>query len=456
MAYYSHSNPPHLNDSNRVHQVSSAMHTVTKFATALALLPILTSATPTPRLSSSRVIPLSKRSSLSDDAGVIDINALHSQVEHMRGKISLGFSNYEKNMGRPHPNFIPSVSVPPIDVDKRSTGSLALMNDNRQLWQGNVSVGTPAKKFSVDFDTGSSDLFLPGSTCGSTCAGHTVYNTSSSSTAKDYGKKFTLAYGDGSMVSGEQYTDTVSLGTGLTVTQQRIGYAKQYSSGFAKSRFPPDGLLGMAFQQISNFNSSPVFQTLISQKQSSASTFGFTLLPSGSELYLGGIDTSKISGSLTYTPVTQVGYWQIKLGGASVGSKSIFSTPVDAIVDTGTTLLIGDSKNVKNIYAAIPGSKNATSTIGQGFYTIPCNAVPNNISLVLGGQKFTISAAALNLGAVSAGSNNCVGGIMADDSEGFWILGDVFLSNVYTSFFFFVHATAFDIANQRVGFGSLK
>ena len=68
----------------------------------------------------------------------------------------------------------------------------------------------------VDFDTGSSDLFLPGPDCGSTCSGHTTYDPSSSSTSKDVGKSFSLAYGDGSTVSGEQYTDTVSI-AGLTV-----------------------------------------------------------------------------------------------------------------------------------------------------------------------------------------------------------------------------------------------
>lgn len=77
--------------------------------------------------------------------------------------------------------------------------------------------------------------------------------------------------------------------------------------------------------------SSPVFQTLMKQGKTSAGVFGFTLLTSGSELYLGGIDTSKFSGSLTYTPVTDEGYWQIKLGGASVGTKSIFSSSVDAM-----------------------------------------------------------------------------------------------------------------------------
>lgn len=268
----------------------------------------------------------------------------------------------------------------------------------------------------VDFDTGSSDLFLPSSNCGSSCSGHTKYNPSKSSTAKDAKKRFSLAYGDGSTVSGEQYTDTVNFG-GLIATKQRLGAASTYS-GFESSRFPPDGLMGMAFQSISEYNSPPVFQTLVAQGKVAEPVFGFTLLKSGSELYLGGVDNSKFDGSLTYAPVTQQGYWQISLDGASVGSNSVFSSGVEAIVDTGTTLIIGDTSNVASIYAAIPGSKDASSTLGSGTYTIPCDSVPDNVSFTIAGKDFSISADNFSLGPASDGSSDCVGGILGDDSLG--------------------------------------
>ena len=64
----------------------------------------------------------------------------------------------------------------------------------------------------------------------------------------------------------------------------------------------------------------------MSEGLTSAGEFGFTLLESGAELYLGGIDSSKFSGSLTYTPVTQQGYWQFTMDGISVGSNSAVSS----------------------------------------------------------------------------------------------------------------------------------
>jgi len=68
----------------------------------------------------------------------------------------------------------------------------------------------------VDFDTGSSDLFLPSPICGSDCSGHSLYDPSASSTAQELSKTFLLAFGDGSTVEGEQFTDVVSI-AGLTV-----------------------------------------------------------------------------------------------------------------------------------------------------------------------------------------------------------------------------------------------
>lgn len=68
----------------------------------------------------------------------------------------------------------------------------------------------------MDFDTGSSDLFLPSISCGSSCDGHARYDPSASKTSVDLNKTFDLMYGSGDSVSGEQYNDTASI-AGLTV-----------------------------------------------------------------------------------------------------------------------------------------------------------------------------------------------------------------------------------------------
>ena len=62
----------------------------------------------------------------------------------------------------------------------------------------------------------------------------------------------------------------------------------------------------MGFEQISVFGASPVFQTLVAQGKTTAPTFGVKLATSGSELFLGGADTTLFTGALTQVPLTTV------------------------------------------------------------------------------------------------------------------------------------------------------
>lgn len=176
------------------------------------------------------------------------------------------------------------------------TGAIPLTHDNK-MWYGTIAVGTPPKDFTVVFDTASADLILPGTNC-VTCEGHTLYIPSSSSTAGDLGKPFEKTIGDGSTASGEQYTDTVSIG-GLIATEQTLGVAKEYSSGLSVDSFLPDGILGMAFRSISSVDASPVVDTLIAQGQLDEPVFSFKLAESGSELYMGGANSALYTGDFS-------------------------------------------------------------------------------------------------------------------------------------------------------------
>ncbi|KAG0088386.1 hypothetical protein BGZ92_006240, partial [Podila epicladia] len=122
------------------------------------------------------------------------------------------------------------------------------LTDDHGMWYGKIGVGTPSKTFKVVFDTGTADLFLPGSSCDSACTGHTLYDPRSA----DGGKTFLITNGGEPMASGEQFDDAVSIG-GFTATNQALGAATQYSSSLAADQFAADGILGMAFPQISAF-----------------------------------------------------------------------------------------------------------------------------------------------------------------------------------------------------------
>lgn len=62
-------------------------------------------------------------------------------------KIARGFANFEKNTGTTHPNDNGSLKNVK-KLAKRATGKDALTDDlDGDLWQGAVSVGTPANSF---------------------------------------------------------------------------------------------------------------------------------------------------------------------------------------------------------------------------------------------------------------------------------------------------------------------
>ncbi|THH13660.1 hypothetical protein EUX98_g9696 [Antrodiella citrinella] len=246
--------------------------------------------------------------------------------------------------------FLPRTSPP--------EGALTLTDDANELWQGTISVGTPAVSCTVDFDTGSSDIFLP--------------------------RAFTLRYGDGSQVSGEQYTDTVPIIAALTATKQTL--------------YTPDGFLGMAYQYISEFNSPPFVQTLIEQEKISQPVFAFKLASTGVAVVPGRARVLANMDSVL------------------INNKTALGSVLTAIIDTGTTFIIGDTTSVKKFYTQIPGAKDASSTVGAGFYTVPCNAIPT-VQLTFGGRSFSIPPAVFNLGRVTARSQDCVGRIVASSQS---------------------------------------
>lgn len=320
-----------------------------------------------------------------------------------------------------------------------ASGSDPLADDSNERWYGHIEVGTPPFTFTIDCDTGSTDFFLPGPSCGDSCSGHDVYNPNSSSSAEPLGKTFMVEYGDGSMATGDLYTDTVSL-AGCNANAQTLGVASLYSYGFSSENFGADGLMGMAFESISAYGANSVFQTLVSQGAVPEPVFAFKLASSGSELYVGGVNSALYRDPFTYTPVTKQGYWQVTGDAIAINGKQIVNE-FSAIIDTGTTLILGDTTYVSQLYAVI----NATE-VGGGVYSLPCDAMPN-VTITLGGKSFAISAETFNFGTYGSSGNTCLGGIAGGDGLGdVWVLGDVFMRNVYT---------AFDVGNSRVGFADL-
>jgi hypothetical protein len=83
------------------------------------------------------------------------------------------------------------------------------------------------------------------------------------------------------------------------------------SFGLNFKKLGANGILGLAFGEISKLNAKPVFQTLVDQNQLDDSVFGFSLVDHPfPALIIGGRDRSRIKGEPTcvpiYTPAVRV------------------------------------------------------------------------------------------------------------------------------------------------------
>ncbi|TFK02303.1 transcriptional enhancer factor TEF-3 [Platysternon megacephalum] len=153
-------------------------------------------------------------------------------------------------------------------------------------YYGTISISTPAQDFTVVFDTGSSNLWVPSMYCSSEAC---IW-------------QWHMAY------------DTIQVG-GIVETKQIFGLSEtELGSTFYYAPF--DGILGLAFPSIASSGATPVFDNMMNEGLVSQDLFSVYLSSdeqSGSFVMFGGIDSSYYSGSLNWIPLSAETYWEITM-----------------------------------------------------------------------------------------------------------------------------------------------
>uniref|UniRef100_A0A8C3FUT8 pepsin A n=1 Tax=Chrysemys picta bellii TaxID=8478 RepID=A0A8C3FUT8_CHRPI len=272
-------------------------------------------------------------------------------------------------------------------------------------YYGTISIGTPAQDFTVVFDTGSSNLWVPSVYCSSTACNSSTYEVVS------------------------DYPHSSPKVGGIADTKQIFGLSET-EPGSTFYYVPYDGILGLAFPNISSSGATPnLFSVYLSSDEQS-----------GSFVMFGGIDSSYHSGSLNWIPLSAETYWEITMDSITIDGETIAcSNSCQAIIDTGTSLLAGPSTGISNIDSYI-GASNGTVRIS-------CSAMSSlpNIVFTINGIKFPVPASAYIID-----SGSCTSGFQSIDvptsSGELWILGDVFIRQYYV---------VFDRANKQVVLASV-
>jgi cathepsin D len=321
-------------------------------------------------------------------------------------------------------------------------------------YYGSLTIGTPAQDFSILFDTGSSNLWVPCHGCpisNIACLLHKKFNCKESSTCTNTGQEFKIEYGSGSM-DGTVDDDVVCFGSG-----EDTSFCTDKSQGFACAKDEPglafvlakfDGILGMAWDSISVDKIAQPMDQIFNHPACTQQLFAFWLNRDdesqvGGEMTLCDLDKKHYKGDIVYENLTGTDYWRINIGGLKVGDEQIVGTAA-AIIDTGTSLLVGPTELVSQIQTIIGGFP-----IAPGEYVVLCNLVEflPTLHITIGGRDFALKPEDYILKESEEGVDICIVGISGLDfppSVGdLWILGDVFIGRYYS---------VFDHANKRVGF----
>nr|WPL92273.1 aspartic protease U42611 [Ganoderma boninense] len=314
----------------------------------------------------------------------------------------------------------------------------------------NVEVGSPnAITYSLLVDTGSSNTWVG--------AGRSFVQSSSTRQTRD---AVSVTYGSGSF-SGTEFTDTVALGPGLTISGQSIGVATT-SQGFDGV----DGIVGIGPVDLTVGTLSPdtrstiptvtdnlFAQGIITEDLVSVS-FEPTSVPEivNGELTFGGTDSSKFSGSINFVPLTQTSPASLFFGidqSIRYGTSTNILSSTAGIVDTGTTLILIATDALTRYQRAT----GAVADRATGLLRLTTAQFANLQSLffTMGGVTFELTPnaqiwpRALNT-AIGGNANSVyliVGSIGTRSGEGLdFINGMTFLERFYS---------VFDTANSRVG-----
>ncbi|EFO87012.1 hypothetical protein CRE_19367 [Caenorhabditis remanei] len=357
---------------------------------------------------------------------------------------------------------------------------------------GKITVGTPQQEFRVVMDTGSSNFWIPDSTCGmeplscgrpvsgdatcygsycvpggpnttASCTTQNKFDSSKSTSYVKFGNSFRFDYGVDN-ANGLLGYDTVRFGgmsdNQLVVPGVTVAQAVCFPTFFEQTNI--DGIMGLGFQwnaqqdivppfvnAYENNIVSPVFHVYLQKGPNGAG-----------QITYGGRDTTNCKVVNEYHPMTTYAAYQFYLTLVSAG-KYYSSKGWTALADTANSFITGPAGVIAGIADAV-GAKWDTYT---DTYWIPCEpkVTTQMVNFTIGGTIYPVTAENLIVPyrkfhilyyssnfRFSANKTGyiCMFAILPLSNNGFgpsWVLGDPFHRE---------YCSLYDMGSQRMGFSA--
>ncbi|ERF75846.1 hypothetical protein EPUS_01212 [Endocarpon pusillum Z07020] len=358
----------------------------------------------------------------------------------------------------------------------RRQESVEVVIGNAQiLYYVNVTIGTPPQPFSLQLDTGSSDIWVP-STESDICTQSRracqvgAFDSSASRTFVDLLRNaFQIQYVDGSQIQGDYFADTLSFGNSITLQNMTMGLATEATRGL--------GIMGIGYaagESLAMENPEAIYPNVIDELvlQGEISSRAYSLYlndldAENGNILFGGVDTNKYSGDLIALPVQNdsnsgsltsftVAFTSLSVvDGSGNNQLTRDSIAVPAILDSGTTntyfpddlanaILEGvgvtTDETFGNVVACEVGNEEATFVFAFGGQGGPTINVPLSQFVT---PLFTSNG---NVPTFDDGSEACSFGIYGAGNDPV-LFGDTFLRSAYV---------VYDLENNQIALAQAR
>lgn len=248
-------------------------------------------------------------------------------------------------------------------VKLRMITETELKNADLVEYYAKVNVGSPAQTFSVVMDTGSGILWVPSTLCtNKACRSHTQLDIAKDPSIKKESGEVHIKYGTGNM-DGQRATGRVQVAGASVDDQDFLLSTREEGDVFDNGRF--DGVMGLGREKLADIlarrsgpndqvvRGTPFYIQLMKQKKLASPIFSMYVskhMNKPGAVVFGGVNPRLMQDKPTFHKGMSDAYWMLELQSMTVGNNDPINTHrARAIVDSGTSLLVGPSKIMSKI-----------------------------------------------------------------------------------------------------------